>query len=78
MTSGLRLVAGRSLYEEPDGFWDRLSASYGLRNAIIHAGQLATEDQAVGAIAVAKRMVAITGELRSGLTPSPTSASAAP
>ena len=27
MTSGLRLVAGRSLYEEPDGFWDRLSAS---------------------------------------------------
>lgn len=77
MTSGLRLVAGRSLYEEPNNFWTQLSSSYAARNAIIHEGRVATEDQAMTAIAVAKRMVAITLELNSTLTP-PASAFAAP
>ena len=60
MTTGLRLLAGRSLYPEPDGFWQDLSASYGLRNRIIHDGQIAHEDDAKLAIKVARKIVEIT------------------
>jgi hypothetical protein len=63
MTSGLRLVAGRSLFDEPEGFWDTLSASYDKRNAIIHKGQSADEDDARQALAVARRIVQIVGTL---------------
>lgn len=63
MTSGLRLLAGRSLYDEPDGFWQDLSASYGLRNKIIHDGQIAHEDDAKLAIRVARKIVQIVASL---------------
>lgn len=63
MTTGLRLLAGRSLYAEPDGFWQDLSASYALRNRIIHEGQIAHEDDAKLAIKVAQKIVKVTAEL---------------
>lgn len=63
MTTGLRLLAGRSLYAEPDNFWQELSASYGLRNRIIHEGQIAHEDDAKLAIKVARKIVQIVGEV---------------
>jgi hypothetical protein len=63
MTTGLRLLAGRSLYTEPDGFWQELSTSYGLRNRIIHEGQIAHEDDAKRAIGVARRIVQIVDSL---------------
>jgi len=63
MTSGLRLLAGRSLYTEPDNFWQELSASYSLRNRIIHDGQIAHEDEAKLAIKVARKVVEIVASL---------------
>jgi hypothetical protein len=63
MTTGLRLVAGRSLFAEPDRFWQHLSTSYGQRNKIIHEGQIAHEDDARLAIDVAGRTVQIMGSL---------------
>ena len=63
MTTGLRLVAGRTLFTEPDGFWQDLSASYGLRNRIIHDGQIAHEDDAKLAIKVARKIVQIVASL---------------
>jgi hypothetical protein len=59
MTTGLRLLTGRSLYKEPGGFWQDLSASYNLRNKIIHEGQVANEDEAKLAIKVARQIVQI-------------------
>ncbi len=63
MTTGLNFVAGRSLYSEPDGVWQELSASYGLRNRIIHEGHIAREDEAKLAITVARKIVQITAAL---------------
>ncbi len=63
MAIGLRLVAGRSLFDEPNGFWDDLSASYGKRNRIIHEGELADEDDARKAIDVARRVIAVVATL---------------
>ena len=63
MTTGLRLLTGRSLYAEPENFWQELSASYGLRNRIIHEGQVAHEDEAKVAIKVARRIVQIVASL---------------
>jgi selenocysteine lyase/cysteine desulfurase len=63
MSAGMYLVANRSLFREPDGFWKRLSASYSKRNAIIHRGENATEDEATQALAVARRIVQIMGEV---------------
>jgi hypothetical protein len=63
MSAGMHLVANRSLFREPDDLWQRLSASYGKRNAIIHRGENATEDEATQAIAVARRIVQIMGEV---------------
>jgi hypothetical protein len=59
MTTGLRLVASRSFYDEPNGFWDKLSKSYERRNAIIHEGAGADEDDAEQAIAVAHNVLDI-------------------
>jgi len=39
------------------------SASYSKRNAIIHRGENATEDEATQALAVARRIVQIMGEI---------------
>ena len=63
MSIGMRVVANRSLHAEPDGLWERLVTSYGKRNKIIHEGQNATEDEAMKAIAVARRVVQIMGEV---------------
>ena len=63
MTTGLRLLTGRSLHMEPDGFWQELSISYGKRNKIIHEGQIAHEDDAKLAIKMARRIVQIVGAL---------------
>ncbi|HXE54130.1 MAG TPA: hypothetical protein VN541_14000 [Tepidisphaeraceae bacterium] len=63
MTTGLRLLVGRSLFMEPDGFWQELSASYALRNRIIHEGQIAHEDDARQAIRVARKIVLIDSTL---------------
>jgi hypothetical protein len=68
MTTGLRFVAGRSLYTEPDGFWQDLSASYGLRNKIIHDGQIAHEDDAKLAIKVARKRPILRRPSRSGIS----------
>jgi len=59
MTAGMRFMANRSLFHEPDGFWARLSESYSRRNAIIHRGENASEDEARQAIEVARRMIEI-------------------
>jgi len=63
MSAGMHLVANRSLFREPGGFWQRLSASYSKRNAIIHRGENATEDDATQALAVARRIVQIMGDV---------------
>jgi hypothetical protein len=63
MTTGLRLLTGRSLHAEPDGFWQELSISYGQRNKIIHEGQIAHEDDAKLAIRVARKVVQIVASL---------------
>ena len=55
MTGALRLLANRSLFGEPDNLWGRMSESYRKRNAIIHEGKNATEDEARQAIDVALR-----------------------
>ncbi|HWE39511.1 MAG TPA: hypothetical protein VG406_23375 [Isosphaeraceae bacterium] len=59
MTAILYLVAGRSLFREPDGLWDRLAESYRKRNAIIHRGEGAAEDDARTALGVARGVVAV-------------------
>lgn len=59
MSAAMHLLAGRSLYREPDGLWDDLTESYKRRNAIIHEGATATEDQARQALDVARRVVAV-------------------
>jgi hypothetical protein len=64
MTTGLRLLGCSSFYLEPDSFWQDLSASYGLRNRIIHDGQIAHEDDAKLAINVARNVVRIATSLR--------------
>ena len=59
MMPGMHLVANRSLFREPGDFWQRLSASYSKRNAIIHRGENASEDEATQAVAVARQIVRI-------------------
>jgi hypothetical protein len=63
MTTGLRLLIGRSLFHEPGGFWQELSSSYSLRNRIIHDGQIAHEDEAKTAIKVARKIVGIVASI---------------
>lgn len=63
MSAGMHIVANRSLFREPGDFWQRLSASYNRRNAIIHRGENATEDEAAQAIALARKIVQIMDEI---------------
>jgi hypothetical protein len=63
MSAGMHLVANRSLFREPGDFWQRLSASYSKRNAIIHRGENASEDEATQAVAVARHIVRIMREV---------------
>ena len=59
MSVGMRFLANRSLFHEQDDLWNRLSTSYSKRNAIIHQGANATEEDAKLAIEVAKTTVEI-------------------
>ncbi len=63
MSAGMHFVANRSLFREPGDFWQRLSTSYSKRNAIIHRGENATEDEATQAVAVARQVVQIMSEV---------------
>lgn len=63
MSAGMHLFANRSLFREPGDLWQRLSASYSRRNAIIHRGENATEDEATQAIDIARRIVQIMREV---------------
>ena len=63
MSAGMHLVANRSLFREPGDFWQRLSASYSKRNATIHRGENASEDEATQAVAVARQIVRIMREV---------------
>jgi hypothetical protein len=57
MTAALYLLCQKSLFRQPDPFWERLSNSYTKRNHIIHRGEAASEDEARQAIAVAQQVV---------------------
>ena len=59
MSAGMRFVADRSLFNEPDELWARMSDSYTKRNQIIHRGDNATEDEARQAIEVARNIVGL-------------------
>jgi hypothetical protein len=59
MSAGMRFVANRSLFNEPDDLWTRMSDSYTKRNHIIHRGDNATEDEARQAIEVARTIVGL-------------------
>jgi hypothetical protein len=63
MSAGMHLLAKRSLFREPDDLWQRMAASYSRRNAIIHRGENATEDEATQTIAVARQIVQVMGEV---------------
>ena len=72
MSAGMRFVANRSLFNEPDDLWRRMSESYAKRNHIIHRGENATEDEARQAVSVARTIVTIMNGL-----PVPTAGSVA-
>jgi hypothetical protein len=63
MSAALYLVGGRSLFRETGDFWQKVSNSYNKRNAIIHRGESANEDDARLAWDVARRVVEIVGAL---------------
>jgi hypothetical protein len=63
MSAVMHLVANRSLFREPDDLWDAVSVSYGKRNAIIHRGENASEDQARAALQVARRIIGVMDSL---------------
>jgi hypothetical protein len=63
MSAVMHLVAHRSLFREPDELWDLLSTSYGKRNAIIHRGENATEDEARAALGIARRIIGVMDSL---------------
>jgi hypothetical protein len=58
MSAMMHLVANRSLFREPE-LWQDLVRSYDKRNAIIHRGASATEDDATRAIDVARKVVGL-------------------
>ncbi|EYF06727.1 hypothetical protein [Chondromyces apiculatus] len=74
MSAAMYLIAGRSLFREPDKLWEKLTSSYTKRNKIIHAGQLADEADAEQTIQVARQVVEV---MRSILRDSEGAASAA-
>jgi hypothetical protein len=59
MSAGLWLLAQLSLFREPGNLWASMADSYAKRNAIIHRGDNATEDEARQSILVAKAIVEI-------------------
>jgi len=75
MSVGMHVVASRSFFREPGGLWASISTSYSKRNAIIHEGENASEDDARQAIDVAQRIVAIMSSIG---VPGPPPAAAGP
>jgi hypothetical protein len=63
MSAGMRFLANRSLFNEPDDLWEKMSDSYTKRNHIIHRGENATEDEAKQAITVARTIVGIMNDI---------------
>ncbi len=63
MSAVMHLIANRSLFREPGGLWKELSESYQKRNAIIHRGVNATEDEARLALRVARRVTEVMNSL---------------
>ena len=63
MSAVMHLVANRSLFREPDNLWAMLSRSYDKRNAIIHRGENAAEDEARAALEVARRIIHVMDSL---------------
>jgi hypothetical protein len=59
MSAVMHLVANRSLFREPDDLWGAVSTSYSKRNAIIHRGENASEDEARAALEVARRIIGV-------------------
>jgi len=57
MSAVMHLVANRSLFREPDDLWTTLSTSYDKRNAIVHRGENATEDESLMALELARRII---------------------
>ncbi len=60
----LFLTTGRSLFREPDNFWDNLSTSYKKRNRIIHSGETAQEAEAELALQVAYGVVQLMASIK--------------
>lgn len=63
MTSGLKLLCGRSLFEDKAA-WQSLSEIYWKRNEIIHRNQKATAADARNAVQVARRVLSFLQELK--------------
>jgi hypothetical protein len=59
MSAALYLVSGRSFFREPGFSWEGLTNSYKKRNAIIHDGDTAEQDDAEKALSVARKVVEI-------------------
>ena len=59
MSAALYLVSGRSLFQQPDDLWEKLTNSYSKRNGIIHDGEAANENDARRALGVARNVVQI-------------------
>jgi hypothetical protein len=63
MTGGLKLLCGRSLFEDKAA-WQSLSESYRKRNEIIHRNQKADATDARNAVQVARRVLSFLQDLR--------------
>ncbi len=64
MSAVLFLMTGRSLFREPDNFWENLAKSYTKRNSIIHRGETAQEPDAELALLVARAVVKFMASLK--------------
>lgn len=69
MSAVMYLLADRSLFREPDGFWQKLSDSYSKRNRIIHQGETAQEADALSALEVAQAVVRIMNSITAAPSP---------
>jgi hypothetical protein len=59
MSAGMRFVANRSLFNEPNNLRGRMSDSYTKRIHMIHGGENANEDDARQALAIGRTIVDI-------------------
>ncbi|MBI2300711.1 MAG: hypothetical protein HYU66_17520 [Armatimonadetes bacterium] len=57
MTAGLQLAAGQSLHRLLGSDWERLRASYRVRNRVVHEGGEPSPDEAERCLAVTRRVL---------------------